>query len=197
MAQTVTGAAIAQELQRQIERDRVLREQQEATPDVRLPTPTSADPGRLPAAETPCFDIREIVIRSEVPDFAQARQAADPADDPASGRCLGSAGINLVMARVQNALVARGYVTTRVLAEAQDLRDGILTLTVVPGRIRSVRFTPDSDQRANAGNAMPASPGDLLKLRDIEQGWKTSSACRPPKPTSRSSPATNPAKATC
>jgi hemolysin activation/secretion protein len=74
------------------------------------------------------------------------------------------------MQRVQDALIARGYVTTRVLAAAQDLRTGTLALTIIPGRIRAIRFTPDSDTRANAWNAMPASPGDLLNLRDIEQG---------------------------
>lgn len=169
-AQTADGTAIAQELQRQMARERALREQQETAPDVRLPAPAAADPGRLPEDEAPCFPIREIVLKSDVPEFARARAAADPEDDPASGRCLGSAGINLVMKRVQDAIVARGYVTTRVLAEAQDLQAGILTLTVLPGRIRTVRFTEDSGARANAANAMPVRPGDLLNLRDIEQG---------------------------
>lgn len=172
VAQTATGAAIAKELQRQIERDRALREQQETAPDVRLQAPAAADPGRLPVSETPCFPVREIVLKTPQPDadFAWARQAADPEDDPASGRCLGSAGINLVMKRVQNTIVARGYVTTRVLAEAQDLRDGTLTLSIIPGRIRSIRFAEGTSSRANAWNAMPAQPGDLLNLRDIEQG---------------------------
>jgi hemolysin activation/secretion protein len=170
LAQTVTGAAIAQELQRQIERERALREQQESAPDVRLLPPVSTDLGRLPEGETPCFPIREIALKSPVPYFDWAREAADPADDPATGRCLGSTGINLVMARVQNAIVARGYVTTRVLAEAQDLRDGILTLSILPGRIRDIRFAEGTSSRANAWNAMPAQPGDLLNLRDIEQG---------------------------
>lgn len=172
-AQTLSGADIAQELQRQIERDRQLREQQERGTDIRLPAPAAADPGRLPEDESPCFTIREIVLKSEVTDFAWARAAADPADDPASGRCLGSAGIGRVMARVQNAIVADGYITTRVLAEAQDLTGGILVLTVVPGRIRDIRFAADSEgntARANAWNALPAKPGDLLNLRDIEQG---------------------------
>ncbi|MCP5267729.1 MAG: ShlB/FhaC/HecB family hemolysin secretion/activation protein [Zoogloeaceae bacterium] len=169
-AQTVTGAAIAKELQRQIERDRALREQQEAAPDVRLQAPAAADPGRLPAEEAPCFPIQHIVLKSDLAVFDWALAAADPADDPATGRCLGSAGINLVMKRVQNVIVERGYVTTRVLAEAQDLQGGTLTLTVIPGRIRHIGFTPDSDARANAWNALPASPGDLLNLRDIEQG---------------------------
>ena len=131
--------------------------------------PVGAAPRRLPESETPCFPIREIALRSDVPDFAWAHSAADPDDDPATGRCLGSVGINLIMTRVQNAIVARGYVTTRVLAEAQDLRNGVLTLTVIPGRIRHIGFTPGSDTRANAWNVMPARPGDILNLRDIEQ----------------------------
>lgn len=83
-AQTADAAAIAQELQRQIERDRALREQLEPAPDVRLPGPAATASGRLPAAETPCFPIREIVFKRDVPDFDWARTAADPADDPAS-----------------------------------------------------------------------------------------------------------------
>lgn len=38
--------------------------------------------------------------------------AASPADDPPLGRYLGSAGINLVMRRIQDAIVTRGFVTT-------------------------------------------------------------------------------------
>ncbi len=73
------------------------------------------------------------------------------------------------MKRVQNAIVARGYVTTRVLAAPQDLRQGALALTLIPGRIRAVRFTDDSSPRATQWNAVPAAPGDILNLRDIEQ----------------------------
>lgn len=70
---------------------------------------------------------------------------------------------------MQNAIVQRGFVTTRVLAEPQDLSSGTLTLTLIPGRIRNIRFAADSDHRATHWNAMPAQPGDLLNLRDIEQ----------------------------
>ena len=87
-----------------------------------------------------------------------------------SGRCLGVNGINLVMKRVQNALIAEGFVTTRVLAEAQDLNTGTLALTLMPGRIRAIQFAPGSDSRARMWNAMPARAGDLLNLRDLEQG---------------------------
>ena len=159
-----------QELLRQQERERVLREQQETTPDVRLQRPAEAATDRLPANESPCFTIESIRLSGEdAQTFRWALDAADPADDPATGRCLGTAGINLVMKRVQNAIVARGFVTTRVLAAPQDLTTGVLTLTVVPGRIRAIRFSPGTDSHATAWNAVPAKPGDLLNLRDIEQ----------------------------
>ena len=86
---------------------------------------------------------------------------------PATRRT-GAAGINRVMTRIQNAILARGYVTTRVLAETLDLQSGVLVLTVIPGRIHAIRFTDDSGPRANAWNTAPARPGDLLNLRDIE-----------------------------
>jgi hemolysin activation/secretion protein len=157
------------ELQRQQERERLLRDQLERTPDVRVLTGMQDKNGRLPELEAPCFHIRQIVLKSEVATFDWALLAADVPGDPATGRCLGSTGINLVMSRIQNAIVERGYVTTRILAEAQDLQSGVLTLTVIPGRIRAIRFSNDSGARANTWNAIPAQPGDLLNLRDIEQ----------------------------
>jgi hemolysin activation/secretion protein len=73
------------------------------------------------------------------------------------------------MKRVQNAIVARGYVTTRVLAKSQDLNAGVLTLTVVPGRIHAVRFAAHT-RGTSWRTALAARPGDILNLRDIEQG---------------------------
>lgn len=160
----------AQELLRQQERERVLREQQETTPDVRMQMPALAAPDQLPREESPCFTIHEIQLTGEdAGKFLWALKAADPATDPATGRCLGTAGINVVMKRIQNAIVARGFVTTRVLAAPQDLSSGVLTLSVVPGRVRAVRFAADTSSRATAWNAVPIRRGDLLNLRDIEQ----------------------------
>ncbi|MDR3300823.1 MAG: ShlB/FhaC/HecB family hemolysin secretion/activation protein [Candidatus Accumulibacter sp.] len=163
-------ASAAPELLRQQERERALREQWESTPDVRLPTPIPPAADRLPQEERPCFTIREIQLTGEeVNRFLWARQAADPAADPATGRCLGTAGINIVMKRIQNAIVARGCVTTRVLASPQDLNSGVLTLTVIPGRVRAIRFAADTSSRATAWNAVPIRRGELLDLRAIEQ----------------------------
>lgn len=167
--------AANQEFLRRQERERVLRRQQEEHPDVRLqPVPSEADANLLPLDESPCFTIERILLEGETSEkfqwaLAAANQAKDGQEDVAIGRCLGTRGINLVMRRVQNAIVNRGYVTARVLAEPQKLDSGTLKLTLIPGRIRSIRFAPGTDSRATQWNAIPAASGDLLNLRDIEQ----------------------------
>lgn len=156
---------------RQQQRERALREQQETDPDVRLAAPPVTSTNRVPQDETPCFSIHHLRLDGEeAAAFGWALRAADTPGDPVTGRCLGTAGIQVAMTRVQNAVIARGYVTTRVVAKPQDLRAGVLVLTLVPGRIRAIHFAPGTDRRAVSWRgALPARPGDLLNLRDIEQ----------------------------
>lgn len=170
-AQAASADFAQQQLLLQQERERVQREQLESRPDVRLDAPTPDDSLRLPESEAPCFRIDEIQLVGErAEDFQWALRAANPSHDPALGRCLGARGINLSIKRIQDAVVARGFITTRVLAESQDLNSGRLVLTLIPGVIDAIRVAPGSSPLANAWSAVPAQPGDLLNLRDIEQG---------------------------
>jgi hemolysin activation/secretion protein len=166
------------EQQRQQERERALREQNERTVDQR---PQAAPPPpvqRIPESESPCFRIDHVLLVGEQSDsfqWAVADLSGPERNDSPIGRCLGTAGVNVVLARAQQAVIARGYVTTRVLAAPQDLSAGTLTLSLVPGRIAAIRATPDSSSTlfgssALLATAIPARPGDLLNLRDIEQG---------------------------
>jgi hemolysin activation/secretion protein len=162
----VIGDIAGDQLQRQQQREEIQRRQDEATPDVRLESPTLPKPGRYPTGETPCFVIRQLRLGGgEAEHFEWALGAAAPA----LGRCLGTSGINTLVAHVQNALIERGYVTSRVLAAPQDLKDGKLLLRLVPGRIREIRFA-DAAPRGGYAGALPARPGDILNLRAIEQG---------------------------
>lgn len=173
------AAALEQqrEQQRQQQRDELLRKQQQPAPDVRLPSPVQPKAtDMLPSDETPCFPIKGLALQSDDGGrFAWALDAAAHASshdiDPVLGRCLGARGINIVISRIQNAIIERGHVTTRVMAPPQNLAEGTLKLSVLPGRIRAIRLTPDSTtQRARLWNALPVHAGDILNLRDIEQG---------------------------
>lgn len=156
----------AQELLRQQERE-LLQRKLQTQPDVRLPRPSTAD-ARLPTAESPCFPITLIQLTGDsAARFKFSLASVLEGDDPALGRCLGTQGINLVLSRVQNTMASQGYVTTRVLVAPQDLNKGELTLTVIPGRVRAIRYVSSTPV---PGNALPLNPGDILNLRDIEQG---------------------------
>ena len=177
----------AQEQLRQQERERILRQQQETRPDVRLPTPITL-PGAvttveaeeiLPAEETPCFTINNLSLIGD--ESARFQWLLDHADltlsgneDKVIGRCLGTRGINTVLHRLQAALTQHGWVTSRVLVEPQDLASGNLQLTFLPGRVGQLRLSPDArgkiPDRANINNAFPVQPGDVLNLRALEQG---------------------------
>ena len=121
------------EEQRQQERERALREQQERSVDARVPRSPLAETQRLPDDETPCFRIDRLLLageRSEDFQWALDAAAGQKGDDSPIGRCLGTEGVNIALARVQQSVIARGYVTTRVLAGSQDLTKGELTLTL-------------------------------------------------------------------
>jgi hemolysin activation/secretion protein len=166
------------EQQRQQERERALREQNERTVDQRPQAASPAPAQRIPDAESPCFRINHVLLvgeQSESFQWTVADLSGPEGNDSPIGRCLGTAGVNVVLARAQQAVIARGYVTSRVLASPQDLSTGTLTLSLVPGRIAAIRTTPDSSSTllgnsALLATAIPARPGDLLNLRDIEQG---------------------------
>ncbi|MDG2940339.1 POTRA domain-containing protein [Bisgaard Taxon 10/6] len=44
--------------------------------------------------------------------------------------CIGPKGVNSIVKQIQNRIIDRGYVTTRVVAPEQDLTGGELTLIV-------------------------------------------------------------------
>lgn len=167
---TGTGIAATQE-QWQRERERVLRQQQEVVPDVRLDKDAqSRSRSTFPADESPCFPISRITLTGTAAARFQFALDSVTGEDGAAGRCLGTEGINTVIQRMEEALIRRGYTTTRIRATQQNLTSGQLQLTVVPGHVRRIVFAPDASPRGTAWNALPVRPGDIFNLRDLEQG---------------------------
>lgn len=170
-AQTATNAERDAAEQRRIqERGTQLREQQEKINDTRRSsTPTQAL--RLPTQERPCFTIHQVELRGkDAPLFGwvlDGLAGAQNADHPV-GKCIGAQGVGVLQQRAQDALVAQGFVTSRILVPTQDLGTGTLTLTVVPGTLAAIR-TQDHVPSSALASALPMRAGDTLKLRDIEQ----------------------------
>lgn len=81
---------------------------------------------------------------------------------------IGLEGINILITKINEAFVEKGFITTKLYIQEQDLTTGILTFDLVPGTIKSISF--DHETYGTWRNAFPILPGDILNIQDIEQG---------------------------
>ncbi len=162
---------------RDAERAAQQRAQQERSTDVKLPTAATAPAGLLPTDETPCFQIQIVTLAAGLDPIPKNLLGAidkttSGATDSPIGRCIGAKGVQIVIDRMQNELITRGYITSRILAKPQNLQNGTLALELLFGKINRVQWAPNAPgqmHRATEWNTLPMAQGDLLNLRDIEQ----------------------------
>ncbi|MBN6710616.1 ShlB/FhaC/HecB family hemolysin secretion/activation protein [Haemophilus haemoglobinophilus] len=134
----------------------------------------------FPSNETPCFDIHKITLLDYAPnnqftssEFKLELNKSINDLNLVLPLCIGSEGINTLIKTIQNRLIEKGYVTTRVIAPEQNLAKGELTLMVILGKVRRILINDSSElpkfNRWQSWTALTFSTGDLLNLRDIEQ----------------------------
>ncbi|WP_245845217.1 ShlB/FhaC/HecB family hemolysin secretion/activation protein, partial [Noviherbaspirillum humi] len=166
-------ADIAQEgLRRQEERAR--EQQQHLKPDADLlqaAKPTTIS-DKLPE-ESPCFPIQGVELTG--PDAAKFAWLADAAL-PYLRQCAGAAGLRQIASALDARLIEQGYVTSRASLPQQNLKEGILTIRLHVGRIAGISMNQAGNPKAPDAawgtwrNAFPVSDGDILNVRDLEQG---------------------------
>ena len=173
-----TGAQ--QDQRNEQQRESGERERTVNAPAVRSAAPVAGAYPDLPT-EQPCFRVNRFTldVPSMLPEAVRSQGAsALPQDRFAfarewlshySGACIGRQGVELIVKGASQLILSRGYITTRVLVPEQDLSGGELKLTLVPGVIRQLRFA-DPATRGTWKSAFPTRGGDLLNLRDLEQG---------------------------
>jgi len=80
-----------------------------------------------------------------------------------SGRDVGVEELQQLLTEITKFYIERGYVTTRAYVPDQDLSKGVLLILVVEGRVAQL-------QGIKFGNLIPTRVGDILNLRNLEQG---------------------------
>ena len=101
---------------------------------------------------------------------------------------LGTNRINLLLRKLTEAFLKRGFVTTRAYLPPQNLKDGVLTIAVVPGKVESLQINGQTVKTSVPNQPTAGSPqaggwltdagtvwsmptvGETLKLTDLEQG---------------------------
>lgn len=89
------------------------------------------------------------------------------------GQCLGQQGIQLLLAHLNDELIAQGYSTSKIFVPAQNLQSGVLSLHLSIGRVSKIRMVQGSEENTYWGtykNAFPVAMGDVLNVHALEQG---------------------------
>ncbi|WP_236905497.1 POTRA domain-containing protein [Collimonas arenae] len=173
----------SEEQRRRNQADLQERQRQLQAPNVSLEDKAAAEAleGLSIPSESPCFTIHQFVldVPSQLSPAVHALGASDlPFDNfrfaqdylrQYDGACIGKGGLNLIVKRLTNLILQRGYSTTRIGIPEQDLTGGVLKLVLVPGVIREIRFS-DPTLYGTWRSAFPTGSGQLLNLRDLEQG---------------------------
>ncbi|GAB2898314.1 ShlB/FhaC/HecB family hemolysin secretion/activation protein [Uliginosibacterium flavum] len=159
--------ADTQEQRRRAQQEEEDRQNRLNAPRVELERPAAADPKsfELPD-EKPCFRITRIKLEGKQLDrFFWLNEQFEYA----TGRCVGKEGLSRIVKKLTASLIDRGYITTRIGIPEQDLSKGELSLLLIPGTVGKVRMA-DGSPDVSWRTAFPIRPGDLLNLRDLEQG---------------------------
>lgn len=160
--------------QRQAELEKIIQPER----DVNLDVAPKKEAVKLTDIEDQnCFEIKTVELNGEMSkQFDQYMQQALQDLSFTSGLCMGEQRINMLMTQTQNIIIGRGFTTTRILAAPQNLSSGILKLTVIPGLVREIKLDLSDEKNTRAGriqyakNIFPIKNGDILNLRDLEQG---------------------------
>ncbi|CNI71179.1 putative hemolysin activator protein [Yersinia frederiksenii] len=124
--------------------------------------------GVVSSDEISCLviDRVELLNMSAFPNAARLAQWAKQAQ----GHCLGEKGLSALQNNLQWQLVDDGYITSQVTFTEDSYADGVLSLTLIPGRVNGIEHHENSDSYAQLNTLFPSKAGDLANLRDIEQG---------------------------
>ena len=178
-------------IQTQDARNQALLEQLVPNPKVvadTASTDTTTQIQEQPVADNAiCFDIHKIgysvlsqddIIFADTLGFALMPKIMGSSS--VLGKCMTVNDINAIATRVQNRLIEQGYVTSGIMVGDQNLTDGELRLTLIPGKIAQVVVnTADSKvpvyvKQTNRAypaildTALTIQTGKLLNIRDLE-----------------------------
>lgn len=152
-----------------LEQERLRSEQERNTP---LRAPSGVDLKTLVPKQAPvtvkgmCHEIRDVNLRGADLLDEQDKQSLL---SPFAGKCFDAGRIQSLMAAITQHYIERGFTTTRAYLPAQNLATGQLQILVQEGRIEAFRVEGDPSGRINLRWAVPAVPGDLLNIRQLEQ----------------------------
>lgn len=115
----------------------------------------------------PCFNIHKIYIEnaSLLSDKRQQNFTK-----PYVSQCMGMGEVSKLVRDISDWYIQQGYITSRAFISEQDLSRGELHIVVLEGRLEKIVL--EGAPTHQLAMAFPGLKGEILNLRDIEQGME-------------------------
>lgn len=151
------------------QQQQLLRQNQQQRDSLERSLPLSPPTTMAPSATTarPCFTVQRIWLDGSTLLTPRQQQTLLA---PWQGQCLDITRINQLTHAVSDWYIRRGYITSRAFLTEQDLRSGDLHLAVVEGKLEKIRMDDAPERELNM--IFPGREGNVLNLRDLEQGME-------------------------
>ncbi|HDL7424162.1 TPA: ShlB/FhaC/HecB family hemolysin secretion/activation protein [Yersinia enterocolitica] len=130
--------------------------------------PFTAPTGIGASDDSSCLAIKRVELMN-IDAFPNAGRLIQWAKQ-AQGNCLDEKGLSSLRDTLQWQLVTDGYITSHAVFTEDSYVDGTLFLTLIPGRLASIEHHEDSQGYAQLNTVFPGRQGDLVNLRNLEQG---------------------------
>jgi len=154
---------------RRFETEKRLREKERLEIERNRREKKRSDESRTPVRDETGFYIKEIIIENSEQLYGWEKRALIK---PYINREIGINDITLLVGKITNRLIEKGYITARVKVPVdQNLKSGVLRLTVVKGYIGNVKPEEESlGSRLQVFTAFPFLEGELLNIKDLDYG---------------------------
>lgn len=126
--------------------------------------------------EEPCFEIKK--IRFEFGESLERKNKNTFAfllsdiNEPhfIVGQCIGTQSLQNLVKYAQNELIKKGFITTQIRVNPQDLTQGDLILSLDVGRVHRIISKDQSISKVEILSAFPLKGKEILNLKKIDQG---------------------------
>ncbi|MDU6285797.1 MAG: ShlB/FhaC/HecB family hemolysin secretion/activation protein, partial [Acinetobacter sp.] len=86
------------------------------------------------------------------------------------GKCIGTQSLRNLVNFAQNELIKKGFITSQVTVDPQDIQQGSLRLGVQIGRLRKIIVEGEQLSLLQLKASLPFKEGDVLNLQQLDQG---------------------------
>lgn len=120
--------------------------------------------------ETQCLLIKDLNIIDTIPIDVKKATTGHDGDDSPIGKCVGENGLMIIKQRIDNELIKSGFITSTSTIRDYTPETEVLSISIQKGILEGHVINSPTNTTVRLQNIFPTKNGEILNLRDLEQG---------------------------